>query len=322
MITKSELKLDGIELSRIALGTHTFCNETAKVSREIFDEYLKNGGNVIDTGRCYGGDVLNPTHEPESEKHIGSWLESNGMRNKVVLITKGGNPEFKDRKLVRHRITSRDIEEDIHKSLQALKTDYIDIYFVHKDNPNIEAGEVIEILSKYVKCGMVKHIGASNWSTERIEEANRYAAQHNFPAFEYSELAFSLKAGVIDNWNKDELPLEMSANDYNNYRKNKIPVFDYASQAYGFFYRDSLPANVSEQNREMAMRLKEICDKKQINAHQALFGFHFGCDVKNIPIISAKTMSRLYEVLDNCDVILEPDEVQYLLEKRFNFYTR
>lgn len=317
MIPKSELIAESIQLSRIALGTHTFCDATESVSKNILNEYLKNGGNVIDTGRCYGGNVVNPSHEPESEKCIGSWLESSGMRNQVVLMTKGGNPEFKDGKLVRHRITGKDIEEDINKSLEALKTDYIDIYFVHKDNPAIEPGEAIEILSKYVKNGMVKHIAASNWSTERIESANQYAIKHNLPVFEYSELAFSLKAGVIDGWNKEELPLEMKADDYNNYRKNNIPVFGYASQAYGFFYRDSLSSDVSQTNREIVGRLKEICSKRQINSHQALFGFFFGCDIKNIPIISAKSVSRLYEVIDNCDIVLEPEEVNYLLQKRF-----
>ena len=190
---KSNIIINGIKPSRIALGTHTFCNATENASKEILDEYFSNGGNTIDTGRCYGGDVTNPIFKPESERCIGSWLKSSGMRNKTILITKGGNPEFKNGKLVKHRITPQDIEADICMSLEELKTDYIDIYFLHKDNPNIEPGEAIEILSKYVKNGIVKHIGASNWCSQRIGEANQYAIKHNLPRFEYSELAFSLK---------------------------------------------------------------------------------------------------------------------------------
>ena len=51
---------------------------------------------------------------------------------------------------------------------------------------------------------------------------------------------------------------------------------------------------------------------------QALFGFYFGCDIKNIPIISAKSISRLKEVTENCDIILDSEEVKYLLQARFD----
>lgn len=318
MIPKSKLMSDGIELSSIALGTHTFCNITKKESREVFEEYLLNGGTVIDTARCYGGgDVTNPNFEPESERCIGSWLESSGMRNKVILITKGGNPEFNCGKLSRHRITAEDIEQDINKSLEELKTDYIDIYFLHKDSPDIEPAEAIDILGKYVKKGIVKHIGASNWRTERIEEANQYALKYGLPIFEYSELAFSLRDQVTSGWGENEMALEMSANDYNYYQKNDISVFGYGSQGYGLFYNDFISLNESEKNREIFRKLKEIALQKQINMHQALFGFYFGCDIKNIPIISAKSISRLKAVIDNCNVILDSKEVEYLLESRF-----
>ena len=234
MIPKSELLLNNIQLSRIALGTHTFCDETEKVYGNILDEYVLNGGNIIDTARCYGEDVINPLHEPKSERCIGSWLKSSGLRNNVVLITKGGNPEFNNGKLVKHRLTAQDIDIDISKSLEELKTDYIDIYFLHKDNPDIEPAEAIEILSKYVKNGIVKHIGASNWSFQRIKEANLHAEKYGLPKFEYSELCFSLKNGITSSW-KEQLPWEMTAVDYKYYQNNNIPVFGFGTQAYGFF---------------------------------------------------------------------------------------
>jgi aryl-alcohol dehydrogenase-like predicted oxidoreductase len=318
MIPKSELISNGIQLSHIAIGTHTFCRNNEKETHAILDEFVLNGGNVIDTARCYGGDVANPSHEPESESCIGSWLKTRGIRNKIILMTKGGNPEFKSGKLVKHRINEQSIETDITKSLEKLNTDYIDIYFLHKDDPNIEPAEAIEILSKYIKNGMVKHIGASNWSAERIEKANLYAQKHDLPKFEYSELAFSLKENVTNGWGKDELALEMSSGDYEYYQCNDIPVFGYGSQAYGFFYNECKTVNALDKNCEIFRRLKEISLQKRINMQQALFGFYFGCDIKNIPIISAKSISRLKEVTENCDIILDPEEVKYLLQARFD----
>lgn len=229
---------------------------------------VANGGNVIDTARCYGENVTNPP--PESEHCIGSWLQSSGIRDKIVLITKGGNPEYKNGEHIRNRITAEDIEADITKSLEALKTDYIDIYFFHKDDPTVEPGAAIEILNQYVKSGVVKHIGASNWTAERIKAANKYAKKHGLAEFEYSEIAFSLKDRVTKGWGEKELAHEMDFEDYQYYSESGMPVIGFGAQAYGFFYGNDIPGDASEKNREICGKEysveeifeKIICDKR------------------------------------------------------------
>ena len=317
MIPKTEIITDGKQLSRFALGTHKFCKATEKSSFEVLDAYFENGGNIIDTARCYGDEDVTRPNCPESEQCIGEWLKSSGMRSKAVLITKGGNPEYENGKHVRNRITPEDIEADITKSLEALGTDFIDIYFFHKDDPSAEPEKAIELLNKYVKCGVVRHIGASNWSAARIEAANKYAKEHGLAEFEYSELSFSLKDRVTEGWGENERALEMSSDDYNFYRTSKIPVLGYGAQAYGFFYGESVPENASDKNREIFMRLKSICDKRHIDAHNALFGFYFGCDINCIPLVSAKNVSRLKEAAESCNTVLTPEDVKYLFEARF-----
>lgn len=317
MIPKSEIITNNKNLSRLALGTHRFCAATQKTNAEILDMYVANGGNVIDTARCYGEDVTNPNH-PESEHCIGAWLQSSGMRDKIVLITKGGNPEYKNGEHIRNRITAEDIEADITKNLEALKTDYIDIYFFHKDDPTVEPGAAIEILNQYVKSGVVKHIGASNWTAERIKAANKYAKKHGLAEFEYSEIAFSLKDRVTKGWGEKELAHEMDFEDYQYYSESGIPVIGFGAQAYGFFYGEDIPGDASEKNREIFKRLRNICDQQHINAHQALYGFYFGCDVKTVPLISAKNVSRLKEAIENCNTVLDKQEIEYLLKERFS----
>ena len=316
MTEKTDILLDGTCLSKVALGTHRFCMATAKESAKVLDCYLENGGNVIDTARCYGEDVTHP-NDPQSERCIGQWLRESGMRKQIILITKGGNPEYKDGKQVRNRITEADIEADINKSLTDLGTDYIDIYFFHKDDITVDPGEAIEILNKYVKAGIVRHIGASNWSAERIIAANQYARAHGLREFEYSELAFSLKDHVTEGWGENEKALEMSRKDFQFYQKSQIPVFGYGAQAYGFFYWDTPGEAASEKNRKLFEELRNICKERGINTHQALYGFYFGCGIPNIPLVSAKNVSRLKEVMDNCDVTLEKEDVEKLLEIRF-----
>lgn len=79
-----------IRLSKIALGTANFGTDLDReTSYELLDYYVKMGGNVIDTARCYaewieGGDSA-------SEKMIGDWIEERGNREEIVLMTKGGN---------------------------------------------------------------------------------------------------------------------------------------------------------------------------------------------------------------------------------------
>lgn len=318
MIPKSKVKIDGKELSCVAMGTHTFCLDSEKENRKVFEAFLEKGGNVIDTARCYGANATNPEHEPQSEGCIGKWLQSSLIRKDIFLITKGGNPEYKEGKFIRNRITERDIEEDINKSLEQLKTDYFDLYFLHVDSSNIEPGEAIEILNKYVKNGTIKHIGASNWTGQRIKEANSYAVKKGLEPFSFSEFSFSLKDSVTGTWGKLELALEMDKKEYDFYKESHIPVFGYNSQAYGFFYKEPVPFGATEKNIALYNKLRSISQEKGINVAKALFGFYFGCDITNIPLFSAKNLSRLYEVIDNLDYVMEKNEVEQLLKLRFN----
>lgn len=84
-----------------------------------------------------------------------------------------------------------------------------------------------------------------------------------------------------------------------------------------FFYNDLNSKNISVKNKEIFNILKEISLKNKINMHQALLGFYFGCDIKNIPIISAKSISRLREVIENCNVVLDSIDVKNLLKTKF-----
>jgi hypothetical protein len=90
----------------------------------LLDDDYERGCNTIDTAHVYGGG--------DSERIIGRWLEKRGLREKIVLITKGA-AQSEDRL----RITPFDIAADLHDSLARLKTDYIDLYLLHRDDTNV-----------------------------------------------------------------------------------------------------------------------------------------------------------------------------------------
>ena len=178
MTPKSDITGNGKRMSRVALGTHLFGKENEELCRRLLDDYFAGGGNVIDTGRAY--------HGGESEYVIGDYLRKTGMSGKAVIITKGGSARIPDGAHIDppgSRVNAKCIEEDIKTSLDALGSENIDIYFVHKDNAETPVGEIIEFLNKYIKNGSLRYIGASNWTCARISEANAYAAEHGLQPF-------------------------------------------------------------------------------------------------------------------------------------------
>jgi aryl-alcohol dehydrogenase-like predicted oxidoreductase len=269
---------------------------------------VQGGGTVFDTARCYG----------RAEEVLGTWFKYSGAREEIVLISKGCNPTYDADGRAINRINEKDLDEDFSRTMEALDTPYIDIYFLHKDDPTVGVGEAIEMLNKYVKMGAVRHLGASNWSAERIEAANAYAREHGLLGFEFSELAFSLRHNSTTSWGARELAREMTASDYEWYAQTKMPVFGFTAQASGSFYKP-IKDTATEQNRITYARVGEIAEKYGISRMQTLFGAYFGSDIVNIPLVSASSPEHMQEIVDNCDVTLSREDARYLLEQSIGF---
>ena len=156
------------EISHIALGTDYFGREIAeKVCFDVLDKFISLGGNVIDTARMYCSGI--------SEETVGKWINERKMKNKVTVITKCAHHEGTGRQ----RLSFEEIESDIDKSLKALRTEKIDLLFLHRDDVERKTDEIIETLNAMVKKGKILSFGASNWRAERIKNANSYARKKN-----------------------------------------------------------------------------------------------------------------------------------------------
>lgn len=116
-------------------------------AREFMDAYATVGGNLIDTGRIYG-DFVTP-RKGESEKIIGRWLTDRHCRERVFLSTKGGHPPLQD--MQRSRLSREEIRSDMAESLQDLQTDYVDIFWLHRDDESRPAGEIMETLQSLIE---------------------------------------------------------------------------------------------------------------------------------------------------------------------------
>ena len=159
-------KASAIILGSGGLGTgerleHTFAT---------LDAYVAIGGNWIDAARIYGnppGDV---------EKAIGEWLRARRCRDQIILATKGAHPPFQD--MHAGRLDRASIRSDLAASLEALDVENVDVYYLHRDDESRPVGEILETLNAFVEEGRVKLLGASNWKTARLREANAVSYTH------------------------------------------------------------------------------------------------------------------------------------------------
>ena len=157
---------NGLSVTEVALGAMNFGTTTPKEEAyRTLDLYLARGGNFIDTSNNYAhwagtGD--------ESETLLGEWLQERGCRDRVVLATKVGF----DRHGKGAGLKSEQIEYWVDESLRKLKTDYIDLYYAHTDDPNTPIEETMEAFDRLVKKGKVRALGNSNFDTWRVAEAN------------------------------------------------------------------------------------------------------------------------------------------------------
>src|SRR6185436_850343 len=218
----------------------------AEQSFALLDQVYELGCNTIDTAHVYSGG--------NSERVIGQWMEARGLREKIVIITKGA-AHSEDRR----RMTSFDVASDLHDSLARLRTDYIDLYLLHRDDPDTRVEPIIDTLNEHQQAGRIHAFGVSNWSHQRIDSANAYAETNGLKPFVASSPQYSLAESFDEPW---PLCLTISgsagvvAREW--YQRTKMPLLAWSPLASGFFSgrfrRDNLDLFGEREWDEVAVR--------------------------------------------------------------------
>ena len=299
-----------ISIGELVLGTNLKKELlNTKDVEKILDTFFDVGGMCIDTARNYGSGVC--------EIYIGRWLRKKSIRDKIILSTKAGHPLNSSNS----RLTKKEIENDLHNSFKALKTDYIDLLWLHRDDLNIPVEVIIDYMNSFVKDGKVRMFGASNWSFSRIQEANDYARISRKIGFSCSQIQWSVARPCYKYYNEQGLR-SMNRYEYENYLSSGFPLFAYSPQAKGFFYylesqrelgyRQQLFNN--EKNIKIMVILTNLAKKYKVPLNYVVLSFILSSPLNAIPIIGCRSYEDVIDCFSAKNFKLQPEEYELLLD--------
>lgn len=294
------------KVSRLMKGTDYFFHNAYDKAAANMDAYLAIGGNSVDSAHIYCGG--------ESEEVLGRYMKERGNRDQIVILTKGAHHDQNG-----PRVNKEAIRHDITTSLKRLQTDFIDLYALHRDDPNVPAGEVIEILNEYVKSGTVGAIGCSNWTWQRIKEANDYAAEKGLTGFTFSSPNLSLAKPNEPFWKGC---VSADAETCAWHEAEQFPLFSWSSQARGFFTgrftpevrdnADLVRVFYSDANWERLERAKQLGEERGVTAIQIALAYVLNQPFPTCALIGAQSAEELRSCDEGSRIQLSRAELDWL----------
>src|SRR5437868_5545571 len=302
----------GLQVSPLAFGGNVFgWTVDEALSFRLLDAWLDAGFNFVDTADVYSSWV--PGHSGgESETLIGKWLRQTGKRNRVVLATKLGKPMGEGKK----GLSPAYIREAVDASLQRLKTDHIDLYQSHDDDPETPLSDTAEAFAALIQAGKVRAIGASNFSAPRLAEALDVAEKQGLPRYESLQPLYNLYDRAVFEDALEPLCLERG-----------VGVINFYALAAGFLtgkYRTEADAAKSARGASTTkkylnprgLRILDALDAAA-KAHGATMGqvaiaWQIARPAITAPIASATSMKQPDELAAAATLRLAPETVAAL----------
>lgn len=170
-------RIGELQVSRLCLGGNVFgWTADRETSFAVLDAFVAAGGTFVDTADSYMWRIPGNSGG-ESETIIGEWLAARGNRDRLVIATKVGSWP------ARKGLSSQNIKAAVEDSLRRLRTDRIDLYYAHRDDPDIPQQETLEAFDALVREGKVRQLGASNFSAARLRSALEISARQGLAAY-------------------------------------------------------------------------------------------------------------------------------------------
>jgi aryl-alcohol dehydrogenase-like predicted oxidoreductase len=284
----------------------------------LLDRFVELGGNAIDTARIYSDWV--PGEKRRSERVLGDWLSARKNRGQLVIGTKGAHPFIES--LDVPRTSAAELRDDLEGSLRTLRTDVIDLYWLHRDDSARPPEHFIDVLNQFQREGKIRAFGASNWTAARLRAANRYASASGQQGFVANQPFWCLGcqrarpspiAGLV----------KFDVETYRFHRDSGLTVVPYTSQADGFFSklarpRAQQPPDLAQHDFYTAPNLAagkiviELAEKKQVAPSAIVLAYLWSRPFPVTPIIGSRTIEQLEDSFAAIGTRLTADELALL----------
>lgn len=311
---------DAAGRARVCLGTLDFGTRIPKDEAfALLDRYVELGGLWIDTANNYADWYGMGSRRAETV--LGEWLATR-RPGPLIIGTKAG---FNWNGAPGVGLTRAYLEQEIDRSLESLRVEAIDVFWMHRDDPERSVGEICDTLASLLATGKIRRIGCSNWTLRRIEAFQAYASGQGFAKLTCIQPMWSLarRNQVEDGLGLiafDEAQMDFCA-------REGLAVFPYSSQACGFFsgrYREGAPLPSSSsaawvernyfcaENFARLTRVLHLAGTKACPPQSLALAYLLRAPVPTIPIIGPRSVTQLEESLAALRITLEEEDRGFL----------
>ena len=322
ILKKIRIPSTELSVSSIGLGTASAGLEWKDLAADrVFDEFLALGGNLIDTAHVYSDWVKPET--ARSERVIGEWLSRRGKRSEVVLMTKGGHPDITVDLPDMHksRMAKADMEADLDSSLQKLQTDYIDIYFYHRDDLKQPVEALVDLMEGFVKQGKIRYYACSNWNTARMKTADEYCGQKGYHGFVANQALLNIGLRHMCPMGDDTMvSFDKGMAEYHKANPGNLAM-PYMGACGGFFHlyasggAESVASSpyYTEGNLQVAQRVLELAKKYNASITQVLLGFFRVLDFPCCPLYGPQNLEQLADALKTDSIPFQKEDYKNMM---------
>jgi aryl-alcohol dehydrogenase-like predicted oxidoreductase len=297
-----------LEVSRLCLGGNVFgWTADRDTSFAVLDAYFAAGGNFVDTADSYFWRAPGNSGG-ESETVIGEWMAARGNRDEVVVATKVGSwPRRKG-------LSAKNIDEAVEDSLRRLRTDRIDLYYAHRDDPDTAQEETADAFDALVRAGKVRAIGASNFTAERLRSALEISARDGLASY----VALQPHYNLVEREEYENALAPLVAGE-------GLGCMPYYALAKGFLtgkYRpdtrveseraEGALAYLDDRGRAVLAVLDEIAAGHRVAVGAVALAWLADQPTVTAPIASARTPEQLADLLPVLELRLTDDERRLL----------
>lgn len=320
-IPTTDLSISPMGLGTVDAGVN-WGKEAVDADR-MYGTFTEMGGNLIDCAHVYADwQVVDGRQETaRAERVTGDWMQRAGNRDQIVLMTKGGHPVYTHPAMDLHinRCTKADMRGDLEGSLRILRTDYIDIYFYHRDDPRIPVEDMVETMQDFIREGKIRYFGVSNWSAERQLAADAYCKKMGYHPAVADQALLNLGSKYMNPLPDDTLVYVKDAlYEYHKENKNNL-MMPYMGNASGFFHIYTAKGAeavknspyATEKNLAMSARIPELMKKYSCAVTNIVLGYFTQEAFSCVPLYGPRDEASIIEAAKTFDIAFDKADYQF-----------